>query len=190
MRRIRAPKTVKLELFEMVDNPLSRYARILEAVASVPAGLTLSSIAEHTGLQLATSHRLVNSLCSVGFLSRQEPAKIYVLGGRMIQLALMTVTPTSVADAARPILQDLVATFGETSYLAKLNATAVESIAMETPRIHDKSVVQPGRIMPIHATASGKVLCAFQTQEFIDLLSHGPDSPQTRSSAIGNCAKN
>lgn len=178
------PKMQKMDLFEMVDTPLSRYARILEAVASDPAGMTLSSIAEHTGLQLATSHRLVNSLCSVGFLTRQEPARIYVLGARMIQLALLTVTPNSVVDAARPILQNLVTTFGETSYLAKLNGTAVESVAMETPRMHDKSFVQPGRIMPIHATASGKVLCAFQTPDFIDRFLAQPRTRFTANTII------
>ncbi len=151
----------------MADNPLARYARILETVAAASEGMTLSMIAESTGLQPATSHRLVNSLCEIGFLSKQERTKVYVLGSRMLQLCLLAVTPASIVDAARPILRDLVATFGETAYLAKLSGTAVESIAMETPRSGEKSFVQPGRIMPFHASASGKAICAFQSQEFI-----------------------
>jgi DNA-binding IclR family transcriptional regulator len=151
----------------MTDNPLARYGRILETVAAVPEGMTLSMIAESTGLQPATSHRLVNSLCEAGFLSKQERTKVYVLGARMIRLCLMAVTPSSVVDVARPILRDLVATFGETAYLAKLSGSAVESIAMEMPHSNEKSFVQPGRVMPFHASASAKAIGAFQSPEFI-----------------------
>lgn len=151
----------------MTDNPLARYARILETVAAASEGMTLSMIAESAGLQPATSHRLVNSLCEIGFLNKQERTKVYVLGPRMIQLCLLAVTPSSIVDTARPLLRDLVATFGETAYLAKLSGAAVESIAMEMPRSDDKSFVQPGRIMPFHASASGKAICAFQPPDFI-----------------------
>ena len=54
--------------------------------------MTLSAIAETAGLQPATSHRLVNSLCEVGFLERHNGQKVYVLGSRMIQLSLLAVT--------------------------------------------------------------------------------------------------
>lgn len=161
----------------MTDNPLARYARILEAVAAAPEGMTLSMIAESAGLQPATSHRLVNSLCEIGFLEKQERTKIYVLGSRMIQLCLLAVTPSSIVDAARPILRDLVRTFGETAYLAKLSGTAVESIAMEMPHSNGKSFVQPGRIMPFHASSSGKAIFAFQSPDFI---SRAFSEPRTR----------
>jgi len=152
----------------MADNPLSRYARILEVVTAAPEGITLSRIAEMTGLQPATSHRLVNSLCEIDFLRKQKSTKVYTLGSRMIHLCFLAVTPPSIVNAARPILRDLVATFGETAYLAKLRGTAIESIAMEMPRSDEKSFVQPGRILPFHASASGKVIYAFQSSDFVN----------------------
>jgi DNA-binding IclR family transcriptional regulator len=158
----------------MADNPLARYARILETVAAASEGMTLSMIAESTGLQPATSHRLVNSLCEIGFLNKQDRTKVYVLGSRMIQLCLMAVTPASIVATARPVLRDLVTTFGETAYLAKLSGAAVESIAMETPNSDEKSFVQPGRIMPFHASASGKAISAFQSHDFIDRMLSEP----------------
>ncbi|MGE0651785.1 MAG: IclR family transcriptional regulator [Alphaproteobacteria bacterium] len=167
------------------DNPLSRYIRILEAVASAPGGMTLSMIAEGTGLQPATSHRLVSSLCDVGFLKRQERTKVYVLGARMLQLSLLAVTPSSVADAARPILRDLVATFGETAYLAELSGTTVGSIAMEMPKSEEKSFVQPGRVMPFHASASAKAICAFQPPGLIDQKLAEPRTRFTADTKMG-----
>ncbi len=155
---------------ENSDNPLSRYARILETVASGPDGMTLSAIAETAGLQPATSHRLVNSLCEVGFLERHNGQKVYVLGSRMIQLSLLAVTPTSIINSARPVLRELVRAYGETAYLTKLRGVTVELIAMELPQAGEKSFVQPGRVMPFHASASAKAIFAFQTPEMIDRL--------------------
>jgi len=152
------------------DTPLSRYARILEAVAVAPEGLNLSAIAEATGLQVGTSHRLVNSLCDVGFLAKQNGQKVYVLGTRMVQLCVTSVTPTSIITLARPILRDLVNVHAETAYLAKLSVNTVGSVAMETPQAGEKSYVQPGRIMPFHASASAKAIFAFQPPEVIDRL--------------------
>lgn len=152
------------------DNPLSRYARILETVASTPEGMTLSAISEVAGLQAGTSHRLVNSLCDVGFLSKQNGQKIYRLGSRMIQLCLLAVTPASIVNLARPILHDLVRNHAETAYLTKLSGITVESIAMEMPQAGEKSHVQPGRVMPFHASASAKAIFAFQSPEMIDRL--------------------
>jgi DNA-binding IclR family transcriptional regulator len=152
------------------DNPLSRYARILETVASVPDGMTLTAIADMAGLQPATAHRLVNSLCDVGFLSKLNGQKIYVLGSRMIQLSLIAVTPVSIINSARPLLRDLVRAHGETAYLTKLHGITVESVAMELPQAGEKSFVQPGRMMPFHASASAKAIFAFQSTGTIDRL--------------------
>lgn len=151
----------------MNDTPLSRYFRILEAVAAAPEGLTLSAIAERVALQATTCHRLMNSLVELGLLERQDHAKTYVLGRRTIQLCQLAVTPATIVEVARPILRDLVSAIGETAYLAKLRGSNVESIAMETPQASDKSFVQPGRMMPFHASASAKAIYAFRPPELI-----------------------
>jgi DNA-binding IclR family transcriptional regulator len=164
----------------MLETPLSRYARILETVAASPQGLTLSVIAERADLQPGASHRLVNSLCEVGLLSREEGKKTYVLGSRMIQLSLLAITPGSVINLARPILRELVNAHGETAYLTKLSGTKVESIAMETPQAGSKSYVQPGRMMPFHASAAAKAIFAYQPEDVIERLLA---EPRTRFSA-------
>lgn len=168
------------------DKLLSRYARILEAVAASPEGLTLGAIAAAAGLQAATAHRLVNSLCDVDFLARREGQKIYRLGSRMINLCLVAVTPTSIGSLARPILRDLVKAQGETAYLAKLSGTTVESIAMEMPQPGEKSYVQPGRIMPFHASASAKAIFAFQPREVIDRLLAEPRTRFTQDTKMSD----
>lgn len=158
----------------MNETPLARYARILETVAAARQGMTLGMIAEAAGLQPATSHRLVNALCEIGLLQRREQTRVYVLGARLVRLCLTALTPASVVDLARPLLRDLVAAFGETAYLAKLSGAAVESVAMEVPHSEAQSYVQPGRLMPFHASASARAIGAFQPEEALERMLAAP----------------
>lgn len=158
----------------MSDTPLARYTRILEAVAAARQGMTLGMIAESAGLQPATSHRLVNSLVEVGLLQRRDETRVYLPGPRLMRLCLSALTPASVVDLARPLLRGLVATFGETAYLAKLSGAAVESVAMEVPQASETSYVQPGRVMPFHASASARAIAAFQPEEVVTQMLAAP----------------
>ncbi len=158
----------------MTETPLARYTRILETVAAARQGMTLGMIAESVGLQPATAHRLVGSLCEVGLLQRRAQTRVYVLGARLVRLCLTALTPASVVDLARPLLRGLVGSFGETAYLAKLSGAAAESVAMEVPQATEKAYVQPGRVMPFHASASARAIGAFQPGDVVERLLAAP----------------
>lgn len=152
------------------STPLARYARILEVLVSCPKGLTLTQIAQAVGLQASSAHRLVNALCEIGFVSRQTDSKTYVLGARMDRLCTLAVSPPSVIAMVEPELHELVREFSETAYLTQLNGTVVEAIATAVPDDGEMTYVQPGRVMPIHATASAKAILAHQKPDFIRQL--------------------
>lgn len=152
------------------STPLARYTRILEVLVSCPQGLTLTQIAQAVGLQASSAHRLVNSLCDIGLVSRRTDGKTYVLGARMERLCTLAVSPPSVVAMVEPELHELVREFSETAYLAQLKGTTVESIAIAMPDDGEMTYVQPGRIMPIHASASAKAILAHQKPDFIHRL--------------------
>ena len=156
------------QILDRTDSPLERYARIIETLAASPRGLNLTQVAKAARLQAGTAHRLINSLCAVGFAAKQIGHKTYVLGPRMVRLCHLASTPPSLVSVAEPVLHELVETHGETAFLAKLMGTMVESVAMEVPRGGDKAYVQPGRTMPLHAAASAKAIFAFQNAELVD----------------------
>jgi len=100
------------------DSPLGRYARILETLAASPGGMTLTRIAGAADLQTGTTHRLLSSLCAVGFAARGNGGKTYVLGPRMLGLCHLALTPPSINAMVAPVLHGLVKAHGETAYLA------------------------------------------------------------------------
>ncbi|XTR51224.1 IclR family transcriptional regulator [Pseudarthrobacter sp. So.54] len=93
----------------------SKVLSILEAFEESRGALSLTDIAETSGLPLSTTHRLVAELTDWGLLSR-EPNGRYQLGIRLWELAQNT--GRQLRDAARPYVQDLFSLTGETAHLA------------------------------------------------------------------------
>lgn len=149
---------------------LGRYALILETLAASPEGMTLTELIAATGLPRGTLHRLIGALREVGYIAPRGGRKVYGLGPRLMRLLHLGAAPASVSALARPMLQELAERFGETAYLAKLTGARVESAAMVLPDTGGQTFVQPGRVMPIHASSSGKAIFAFQDNELIDAV--------------------
>lgn len=149
------------------DSPIGRSFRILEVLAAAPEGLSLSEIAAATDLVVATAHRQLGTLTGLG-LVRKLNARSFALGERMWRIASVMNGDVDVATLAEPILKELTDSFGETAFLARLVGTQVEVLATSVPESQGQSYVQPGRGMPLHAAASGKILLATQSDDFIE----------------------
>ena len=149
------------------DKPLGRYVRVLETVARARNGLTLTDIARELGLQPGTAHRLIRGLVDLDLLRSAPGTKSYVTGPRLQSLLHASMDRAGYAGLAKPVLDELVAAFGETAHLARLNGDFAESVLMEQPSGSDRAFVQPGRQLPLHAAASGKAILAFQDEEFV-----------------------
>ncbi len=166
------------------DTPLSRYVRLLEAIAGAPGGMTLTELATAAGLQPASTHRLVAGLRETGLLSRAEGSRTYRAGPRLRRLAELAVGPPTLADLAGPELDELVGLHAETAFLARLEGSEVISVAMATPTGGERAFVQPGRIMPFHASTSARAIFAFQPAEVVERMLARPLprlTPHTRT---------
>lgn len=170
------------------DTPLSRYARILETVGAASEGITLSNIARSAGLQVGTAHRLVNSLREIGLLEQADGSRSYVLGPRLLRLLHGVALPSTVVSVARPFLRDLVAQFGETVFIARLAGSVAETVTLEQPLGDFRSFIHPGRELPMHATATGKAILAFQDPDFIDRILAEPRVRFTENTCVDEVA--
>lgn len=152
---------------EIDDTPLGRAFRIMETLSVHPNGLTLSEIAGATDLVVATVHRQLNTLINVGAV-RKLNTRAFVLGERMWGMASQMTNGADITHSAAPVLKDLADRFGETSFLARLAGNSVEVMSTCTPSAFGQSFVQPGRGMPLYAVATGKILLALSSDDFVD----------------------
>ena len=137
----------------------SRVLRVLAAFESATSPLSLTQIAESAELPLPTAHRLVRELTQWGALQRDASGR-YQVGLRLWELAQQG--GRQLRDAARPYLQDLFSFTQETSHLAVRNGRE----ALYVDRVYgSKRVPRASRVggrLPLHATAVGKVLLAYE----------------------------
>jgi DNA-binding IclR family transcriptional regulator len=163
---------------------LARYATVLEALAAAPDGLSLIEVVQATGLPRGTVHRLINALRGVGYIAPRDGRKVYVLGPRLLRLLHLGVAPAAVSSLVQPMLEELVARFKETAFVAKLVGADVQSVAMVVPESDGQSYVQPGRVMPVHAAASAKAIFAFQDGALVEEVLSRPRRKYTDNTRV------
>jgi DNA-binding IclR family transcriptional regulator len=151
------------------DLPLERYFRILETVAVARGRLSVSDIADRCDLPLPTAHRLLSNLQSAELIAtRGEKRKDYELGQRLLRMLHAGSDTAWLTISVQPILDRLVAAFGDTCYLAQLRGHQVISAAWAVPNDGLRANVIPGHILAPHVAASAKAILAFQSEELVD----------------------
>lgn len=158
----------------------SRIFAIFDVFEGHGPSLSLSQIAELSGLPLSTCHRVVGELEEWGGLARDSQGR-YQIGIRLWELGQNA--GRRLRDTARPYLQDLFSLSGETAHLAVREGNE----ALYVVRVYgSKRVPQASRIggrLPLHATAVGKVMLAYEEPWFRDTYLAGnlrSLTPQTR----------
>jgi IclR family acetate operon transcriptional repressor len=149
---------------------VARALGILRAFSDARPEWSLADISRELGLSKPTAFRLLLTLEHEGLVLRHELPGTYRLGPAAIELGARAQRANSVASAARPELETLTRTTGETS--------SVEVLAGEETLILDE--VQGGHLIgtspgvgtrwPAHATSTGKVLLAAAAELDRDLV--------------------
>jgi IclR family transcriptional regulator, acetate operon repressor len=136
---------------------LERAFQLLELMAEGEGEMSLSRLAERSGMPVSSIHRLVRTLLARGYV-RQLPSRRYVLGPRLIHLGDMA--SRALGAFARPHLARLVDAVGETANLAVLDGDRVVYAAQVPSRHSMRMFTEVGRRLHLHCTGVGKVLLA------------------------------
>jgi DNA-binding IclR family transcriptional regulator len=134
--------------------------RALALLATVcdRGGANLADTAREVELAPSTALRLLRTLETTGFVSKDESG-LYRPGGRIIQLGAQALSNESLIDLARPAMEDIVSQTGESVYLSVEGhaATALYiSIVEGTHSVRHASWV--GRTVPLDTSAAGHAL--------------------------------
>ncbi|MGH3342977.1 MAG: IclR family transcriptional regulator [Carbonactinosporaceae bacterium] len=151
-----------------VDNAL----RLLLLFREHPR-LRLSDASAYLGVAHSTAHRLLAMLAYHDFVRQEATDRAYVAGPAVIEVGLAAVRNMDLRSAARPVLQELAETFGETVHLSHLEDRDVRYLdAIESTRAL-RVTSRTGATLPANCTASGKALLAELDPEEVRELFHG-----------------
>jgi len=112
--------------------------------------------------------RLLNSIVSAGYLTKDRKTGEYVLSSKIVRIAGVYLGHMEIHKAARPILGELAKDLGETAHLGILDDYNVLYIdKIDTQRsVGMKSYV--GRRLPAYSSALGKNLLAWLDEEELE----------------------
>jgi IclR family KDG regulon transcriptional repressor len=123
--------------------------------------LRLTAIAEQTGIHKSTVHRLVRTLEEHGFLRWDPETGTYCLGLVLIELSDVVLSNLDIRKQARPHMEHLRVTTGQTVHLGVLQDGEVLYVDKVEGTGSIRLYSQVGRKVPSHCTALGKALLAF-----------------------------
>lgn len=128
----------------------------------------LSDLARLADLNKATCYRLVTELCDFGLVEQVGTAREYRLGPSVLRLAALREAQVPTRDAAMPVLQALAQKTGETAHLSLLMGGSLQTLGFAYSSSHlTRVTMEDAQVLPFHATSSGLVVLAFQSDAFI-----------------------
>ncbi|NKQ57461.1 IclR family transcriptional regulator [Amycolatopsis sp. K13G38] len=142
-------------------NSVRRAGQLLEAFDQEHPSLGLTELAEATGLNKTTTHRLLATLVRMGWLTKTVEGE-YKIGMKLFSLGSIALAGFSLRDEARPLLLELAERFGDTAYLMiPGDSGAVVIDLLEGAGPLTVKHISVGTVLPYHAAAGPMTILAY-----------------------------
>ena len=138
---------------------VERIFALIELLAAHPAGASLQTLAQGTGLAKSTVHRLLASLVGLGYVSQEETSGRYRLTLKMFELSSGIVTDMAIMEVAKAHLERLAQRTGEAVHLVIRDGQDIVYI-YKTENGPMRMSSRVGMRSPLYCTGVGKAILA------------------------------
>lgn len=154
---------------------LDRLVSILEAISIAGRPLSANELHDITKLPVPTCYRLLQALKEQQLLDDPGSNNRYVIGERLVRIAVSSKTDSDVCSVTEPALRMAAVEFGEAVFLSRFRKKGVSIIHVQTPQDPSISYIHPGLgFRPMHACSCSKAIVAFADDAFRDMILNGP----------------
>jgi IclR family acetate operon transcriptional repressor len=146
---------------------------ILERLADEPAGLSVTDLSQHIGVNKGSIARVLISLQGTGHVVQDAATERYSLSLKTVSIAHRYMDRLGFPELIQPVLNELSAATGELAQLSACDGDRLYVIAKAEGenRIRIESLL--GREIALHASATGKAwLSGMARDHAIRILSH------------------
>jgi IclR family KDG regulon transcriptional repressor len=146
---------------------------VLEEFRDETEELGVTELSKKLKLHKNNVFRILATLQSRNYIEQNRANDNYRLGIKCLELGQTFIHQRGLLKQARPILQELAETTGETSYISILRGIEVVYLdAVETSSTV-RVISRVGLHMPLHATAAGKALVSYDSDDELRKLFSG-----------------
>jgi IclR family transcriptional regulator, pca regulon regulatory protein len=145
---------------------LDRGLAVIRCFSSEHPSLTLSEVAERTGLTRAAARRFLLTLQELGYVG--SSGRQFSLRPRVLALGYAYLSSFSVAQIAQPHLEDLAEELHESCSVSVLDGDDIVYVARASANRIMTIALTVGTRLPPYPTSMGRVLLAWLPEEEID----------------------
>lgn len=170
---------------------VDRAMRIIDLFDEYTTELKITEISSRMSLHKSTVHSLLKTLMFHGYIAQDEANGKYRLGLKLVEKGQLLLQGLDIRSVSRPMLAALSASTGQTAHLVILRGREgvyIDKIEGERAAIRYSHL---GRAVPLHCSAVGKVLAAYQPEDKLEELlagyaynSHTPNTITSREAFI------
>ncbi|MCF3640257.1 IclR family transcriptional regulator [Rhizobium sp. TRM95111] len=158
---------------------LDRSVALLQLVAASD-GAVLTDLADQSGMAPSTAHRLLTALAGHGLVAHDGETGAWTIGVKAFEIGSAFLRFRKLGTIARPFLQSLMETTGETANIGIEDEGEVVFISQIESHAPMRAFFRPGRRGPIHASGIGKaILSTWADDRIRDLVLHSTLTPFT-----------
>src|SRR5689334_3718021 len=162
MEQLRSTRPAKARLSSVANS-----IRLLNSFSGEEDELGITTLAARMRLAKSTVHRLATTLTAAGFLEQNRDTGKYRLGVALFELGALVRRRMDVANEVRPKLRELLEKTGETVQLGIIDHFSVLYVYEMESRHAIRMAAAVGGRAPLHCTAVGKVLLAYQPTDYV-----------------------
>jgi DNA-binding IclR family transcriptional regulator len=170
----------KREKVNYTIQSVSHALDILESFTKTESELGVTELSKRLGLHKNNVFRLLATLEHRGYIEQNKATESYRLGPKTLQIGSIFIEQRECRRQARPIIESLMASSGETAVVAVLRGNKVVYMDSVETNKTVRAVSRIGAMLPAHCTAVGKAqLAVLSTEEIERLYPESALSPLT-----------
>lgn len=182
-------RPAKFCVVDTAESAALRAFAVLERIAAAQKAPTLEDLTRAIGMPKPTVFRILRILADGGLVQRELHEKRYVVGPRAAAFALDVQMQSPQRHQRRAILARLVDAIGETCNLTMLDGHEVLYLERVETSANVRLHMKAGSRVPLHCTASGKLLlAALPASRARALLGAGPLQRYTPRTIVDRAA--
>lgn len=148
---------------------LDRGLRILAIVAE-GSGLSLSEVAQASGLPASTAYRMLTTLENHGMAEFDKTEQLWSIGVETYRMGAAFLRRRKLVDRARIVMQELMEATGETANLGLAEDNCVVFVSQVETHQAIRAFFRPGTRTALHASGIGKAVLAHLDRERVEAI--------------------